>query len=299
MRAACLLLLLTAAPLAAQSGILDSVNARAAAADYARTGRARVVTTGTHLMIPFGHVQPTLRCAPLRVCSVELQPGEKVIDHVVGDPERWVVDLAVGPDSTPVIVTKPAALPNACDLTTNLMVTTSRRIYHVTLDSPPCHQQERSTNPDLPYTRQIKFYFPDEALVVHHRGQPPSASASGGADAPAELRPPEMGTTDLAGLHFEYRVAPDRRFPWVPRTVFDNGRQTCIRLPEEAYHAEMAILYELNAAAEYELVQYVVRDGCILTDRVMQRMVLLIASGGDEGPLRLLIVRVSPRRRDD
>ena len=296
-----LLVFLLAFPTAlpAQRSPMDSANARAATGDYQRTGRARVVQAGTYSMVPFGHVQPTLTCAPLRVCTIELQGGERVIDSVIGDPERWVVDFAAGPDSTPLVVAKPVALPNACDLTTNLVVTTSRRIYHVTLDSPPCAAHGESTNPDLPYTRQVKFYYPDEALVRHHTAAEPRERA-GERDVPAAAGvPAEVGVAmpvaELGELHFDYRATPDRRFPWVPRVIFDNGRQTCIRLPPEAYHSDLAVLYELNAQGGYELVQYVVRDGCILTDRVMLRMVLLIAGGQGGDPLRLLIVRLQSR----
>ena len=173
-----LLLIILPAALHAQRPPLDSANARAATEDYQRTGRARVVQTGTYSMVPFGHVQPTLQCAPLRVCTIELERGERIIDSSVADPVRWVVDFAAGPDSTPLIVTKPVALPNACDLTTNLMVTTTRRIYHVTLDSPPCPSQSESTNPDLPYMAHVKFYYPDETLVRHHGAAEPRESAS-------------------------------------------------------------------------------------------------------------------------
>jgi P-type conjugative transfer protein TrbG len=284
-----LLLLLPAAG-AGQRSSLDSANARVATESYARTGRARVLEAGTYSMVPFGHLQPVLRCAPLRVCTAELQAGERVIDHVIGDPERWVVDFAAGPDSTPLVVAKPAALPDACDMTTNLVVTTSRRIYHLTLDSAPC-PGKATTNPALPYTREIKFYYPDDALVRHHESVdsrpgmdvPLSGAAVGGGGVGMELE-------GLAELHFNYRLVSDRRFPWLPKVVFDDGRQTCVRLPAEAYHSDLAVLYELSPSGEYELVQYVVRDGCILTDRVMQRMVLLIPSGDGE-PLRLLIVR--------
>lgn len=268
---------------------LDSANARAATADYQRTGRARVVQSGTYTMVPFGHVQPTLRCAPLRVCRIELQRGEQVIDWVPGDPERWAVDFATGPDSVTVVVTKPVALPDGCDLTTNLVLTTTRRIYDVTLDSPPCSEQAESTNPDLPYTRQLKFYYPDDALVMHRA--PPTSPAPHSPPAAATGTGPVMSLDDLSQLHTDYQILPDRRFPWTPKVVLDNGRQTCIRLPSEAGFSDMALLYEVNAAGGYELVQYVVRDGCILTDRVMLRMVLLIAGGERGDPLRLLIVR--------
>lgn len=291
------------AALDAQQSPMDSANARAATADYQRTGRARVVQSGSYAMVPFGHVQPTLRCAPLRVCTLELQSGERLVDSVLGDPERWVVDFAAGPDSVPLVVAKPVALPNACDLTTNLVVTTTRRIYHVTLDSPPCAGQSESTNPDLPYMRQVKFYFPDDALVRHHgaavAGQAASVAPAAGGGFPGPRIPSEsvMPVDDLGALHFDYQVVPDERFPWVPKVVFDNGSQTCIRLPPEAYHSDLAVLYELNVRGDYEYVQYGVRDGCIVTDRVMHRMVLIIAAGSGRDPLRLLIVRREPRVR--
>jgi P-type conjugative transfer protein TrbG len=301
MRFCVLLLLATALPhaLSAQGrAALDSVNASAATADYQRTGRARVVQAGTYSMVPYGHIQPTVQCAPLRVCTIELQRGERVIDSALPDRERWVVDFATGPDSTPLVVIKPVALPNACDLTTNLVVTTNLRIYHVTLDSPPCPGQEESTNPALPYQTHVKFYYPDDAALVTHHG-------SGTAGRPLRASPPvdafseagsAMAVSELGDLHFDYQVVPDRGFPWRPKVVFDNGRQTCVRLPPEAHHNDLAVLYELNAQGRYELVQYVVRDGCILTDRVMLRMVLIITAGGGD-PLRLLIVR-RPARGD-
>lgn len=286
--------------LAAQGGTaLDSANANAATADYQRTGRARVVQAGTYSMVPYGHIQPTVRCAPLRVCTIELQKGERVLDSALPDPERWVVDFAAGPDSTPLVVIKPVALPNACDLTTNLVVTTTRRIYQFTLDSPPCPGQEESTNPELPYQTHLKFYYPDDALVTRHasaagaRAQGSDASSGAFASSIGESSA-AMSVSDLGDLHFAYQVVPDRRFPWTPDVVFDNGRQTCVRLPPEAYHSDLAVLYELNAQGGYELVQYAVRDGCMLTDRVMLRMVLVIAAGGGD-PLRLLIVRRASR----
>lgn len=279
-----------------------------------RTGRAKSVTTGARAMVPYGHSQPVLTCAPLRVCTVELQSGERIIDHVLGDPERWAVDFAVGPEATPLIVTKPVALPDACNLTTNLMVTTTVRIYHLTLDSPPCGERPDSTNPVQPYIRQLAFYYPDEALVQHHGG---GHEAERGAQGPDGSAPPGSGRSgaipatiaatgdtgyampvgDISELHFGYRVTPDRRFPWRPLHIFDNGRQTCLRLPEEAWYGDLPVLYELDERGEYGMINYVVRDGCMLADRVMMRMVLVLSGGEGGDPIRMLAVRQPGRAR--
>ena len=279
-------------PAAAQRSELDRTNADAATRDYAQTGRARPVRSGTYTMIPFGHMQPVLQCAPLRVCTIELEPGETVIDDALADTVRWVVDFATGPNQTPVIVAKPVGLPDGCDLTANLMVTTNRRIYHFTLHSPPCREAAGSSNPDLPYTRQIKFYFPDDHLVRHHQGAEGGAPGEPAAGIASQA---SMSVSDLSQLHFDYRSTPDRRFPWVPTQVFDNGRQTCIRLPEQAWYSDLPVLYELDGQGNYTFLNYKVENGCIQADRVMLRMVLLLAGGEGGDPIRLLIVRQPSR----
>ena len=103
--------------------------------EYQRTGRAGVLRQSTVMVVPFGHSQPVLACAPLRASVVELQPGEVVLGVVAGDTERFAVEQThTGPAGrTPLVVVKPLAY----DVTTNLVVSTDRRVYHVTLDSAP------------------------------------------------------------------------------------------------------------------------------------------------------------------
>src|SRR5438034_6480597 len=52
-------------------------------------------------------------CAPLRICMLELQPGEKLNgEPQIGDSLRWQITPAsygTGVDGTPVIVVKPTA----------------------------------------------------------------------------------------------------------------------------------------------------------------------------------------------
>src|SRR5690348_12744480 len=45
----------------------------AATRDFKATGVARIVTEGNFITFPYGHSQPTLTCARLRACIIELQ----------------------------------------------------------------------------------------------------------------------------------------------------------------------------------------------------------------------------------
>src|SRR5579872_4554377 len=83
----------------------------------------------------FGAGLATLVCAPMRICILELQPGEKLNgEPQIGDSVRWQITPAVygtGVDGTPIIVVK----PTASGLDTNLLVTTDRRAYYLRLIS--------------------------------------------------------------------------------------------------------------------------------------------------------------------
>jgi type IV secretion system protein TrbG len=181
------------------------------AADVAREARAvaagrepAVLEHGDVVLAPYGHQVPVLRCAPLRVCLIELEEGELVLNTVTGDAARWILDRAVaGPRAaTTVIVAK----PTACNLTTNLVITTDRRIYQITLDARPCRSEE-GENPHEPFTRLLRFYYPDELVRTWA-----TAAEAKRAAAAAEARAvtplgagPQGGGPALAALHFNYR----------------------------------------------------------------------------------------------
>jgi Conjugal transfer protein len=81
------------------------------------------------VLFAFGAGLPTVVCAPLRVCLIELQPGEKLVgEPQIGDSVRWNVAPATygkSDESTAMLVLKPQ-MPG---LDTNLLITTDRRAY--------------------------------------------------------------------------------------------------------------------------------------------------------------------------
>lgn len=304
---AILALLLAAAPaMAMAQSSLDEANRSVAIQHYARTGQARVVRSGTIEMFPFGHVQPQLTCAPIRVCSVELEGGEKIIDDFLADPVRWTLDIGEGPNQAPMLYVSPRSEVQPCDLTTNLVITTDRRVYHFTLDSPPCPKDLESTNPHLPYTRHVKFYYPDDRLRHHGPPEGPQVFSnarltsnrprSAGAEPAAATAPGmRLGAEDLSAMYFGYKVEVDREFPWEPEQVYDNGQSTCIRIPAKASRYAHPVLYEADRTGELMIVNYVQRDGCYESDRVMDKMILVLGDAKGR-PVRLVITRKAERK---
>src|ERR1700680_761438 len=168
---------------ATDAAATPSVTAAAVAAEVAREARAvaagrepAVLEHGDVVLAPYGHQVPVLRCAPLRVCLIELEEGELVLNTVTGDTARWILDrAAAGPRAATALI---VAKPTACNLTTNLAITTDRRIYPVTLDARPCRSEE-GENPHEPFTRLLRFYYPDELVRTWARDEEARRGAAG------------------------------------------------------------------------------------------------------------------------
>jgi type IV secretion system protein VirB9 len=242
----------------------DEDDITAATCAFRATGVARVVRQGSFLTFPYGHSQPTVTCARLRACVIELEPGEIVLSRIAGDLTRWeVTPAAAGPDGrTTLVVVK----PKDCDLTTNLVLATDRRIYDLTLDSPPCRATagRSETNPQDPYARHVRFYYPDQTVALWPRPAPPRIDA------------------DVAELNFNYDVRRDKHFPWRPAQVFDDGAHVYIKLPETARHNEAPALFIVAEDGSRTLLNYSVIGDTYVTDRLFNQAVLVVGVDGKE-----------------
>lgn len=79
-------------------------------------------------VVPAGYAAPTLACAPLHACTVRLVPGERITAVALGDTVRWLSTTAEAGGQSVVVVK-----PTHPGIRTNLVVTTDRRVYDITL----------------------------------------------------------------------------------------------------------------------------------------------------------------------
>ncbi len=238
--------------------------------EYRDTGRARTLRQSTVMVFPFGHSQPVLATAPLRASVIELEPGEIVFGMAAGDTERFAYEMSYtgqGGD-TPIVLVKPLD----AGITTNLVISTDRRIYHVTLDAAPSTDVlVTSENPQSRYARHIRFYYPDEALARLADGLG-TAAAFSAADQGG-------GLASLSDLHFEYRVDGDREVSEAVRRVYDDGVHTYIELTDHAQRSGAApVLFVLGPDGRRESLNYVLRDGRYITDRTFDRAELVLGA---------------------
>jgi len=182
--------------------------------------------------------------APEQVTDIALQPGETLIAVASGDTVRWVIgDTTSGSGAekrTHVLVK-----PFSAGLATNLVITTDRRSYHLSLTSVA-----RTAMMALSWT------YPQDELIALKR-----------ATAAVEAAAPIAAGIEVEQLHFNYALSGDRP-AWRPLRAFDDGRQTFVEFPASLAVGEAPPLFLLDAKGDAQLVNYRVRARFYVVDRL-------------------------------
>lgn len=242
-----------AAPAAAQG--MSANEARGTNISGQWRGSRGLVTRGADgkVIFLYGEIQPSVVCSPLQVCDIELQAGEVVRDVLVGDTVRWKVEPAtsgaVGGQAIHLIV-KPAE-PG---LVTSMVVTTSRRTYHIQLKS---HQSQ--------YMARIGFEYPEDVSTrlsdINARLE---ASTIPGAGVPAEQ------------LNFQYSVSGNAG--WRPTRVYSDGQKTYIQFPRSMSGQDAPVLFVVSGG-QNRIVNYRMKGNMMVVDYHVDRAVLVSGVG--------------------
>ena len=242
--------------------------------EYRKSGNARTIRQSNYVAHPYGHSQPTLTCAPLRACLIELEAGEVLMAVIAGDTERWLIEQAFTGQSgsTPLVVVK----PTGWDLTTNLVISTDRRIYELTLDAPPARKERGGEkNPQALYTRRIRFYYPDDMVQA-------ARLHTAAAERTARNVIPMSSAFQLENLNFNYKWMRDKGFPFDLEQAFDDGAHTYLKLPAHAKNDVAPVLFLLEGGKR-QILNYAVRAAgensqYYITDRVITHGVLVVGA---------------------
>lgn len=229
-------------------------------ARFEEGGRPEVLRMSDMLIYPFGHYQPVLTCTVLRACLVELENGEALISLITGDDQRWLIDhTSTGAGRmTPLVSVKPVDY----NITTNLIISTDRRVYHITLDSPPRTTRSQPYNPLGHYTRHVRFYYPrSQAAIYNKLGSQPSQEES----------------LVLGELNYQYTWRRSKGFPWEPKAIFDDGERVYIRLPEEAQVTDQPLL-SIGREGQERVADYLLHEGHYIVSGLFDHARLIVSA---------------------
>lgn len=237
---------------------------------WQRTGVAKpIMSDDGKVLFPFGQYLPTLTCAPLRACDIELQPGEVVTGKpLAGDSVRWIVTRAesgAGDKKITHVVVK----PTDSGLDTNVIITTDRRTYHLRLVSG---SNERE------YLNRVGFYYPADQVDEWAED---AAKQEKVAREKEKTVVAELPNLSVDQLDFSYRVDGGRtRFS--PVRIFNDGTRVYIQMPEEMRASEAPILLLIGADDKPQIVNYRVKDAYYIVDKLFDKAVLMVGNDGSE-----------------
>lgn len=212
----------------------------------------------------FGAQQPSIVCAVLQVCDIELQAGEQVNSIHLGDAARWTVEPAItgsGAAEIQHLVIKPLDV----GLETSLIVSTDRRTYHLRLRS---HRSE--------FMPRVGFTYPEEALAKWDALK---------ARAGQEQQQRTLASTGeyLGDLSFAYEVSGTAA--WKPVRVYSDGRKTIIEMPRAMQQTEAPALLVVRREGglfkddDTVMVNYRVQGDRYIVDAVFDKAVLVAGVG--------------------
>lgn len=205
-----------------------------------------------------------------QITTIALEPGESLTGAgpiAAGDTARWVIgdtESGSGANRRVQILVK----PTRPDISTNLVITTDRRIYMIELRAR-----------DALYMPAVAWSYP-----APPPGQRPSVPA-------APVIPAESARNYRYGLQL-----PGENPPWRPVAVFDDGRRVYVVFPRGIVQGEMPPFFVLGSDGEPQIVNSRIHQNVLIVDRLFGAAELRLGSGDRQQVVR--IIRMEPTQAE-
>ena len=198
--------------------------------------------------------------APGQITNIALEPGESLTGAgpiAAGDTARWIIgdtESGSGLSRRVHILVK----PTRPDITTNLVITTDRRIYMLELRAEA-----------KPYMPAVAWAYP--VLPASQRGTVPTTPIIPAA----------------AARHYRYGLTGDTP-PWRPVAVYDDGRRVYVEFPRGIVQGEMPPIFVLGTHGEPQLVNSRIHQNILIVDRIFGAAELRLGSGKQQQTVRIV-----------
>jgi len=200
--------------------------------------------------------------APSQITNIALEPGESLTGAgpiAAGDTTRWIIgdtESGNGANRRVHILVK----PTRDDISTNLVITTDRRVYMIELRA------------------REALYMPSVAWAY------PSRPAGSRVATPAV---PTIPVEAARNYRYGLQVQGDSP-PWRPVSVFDDGRRVYVVFPRGIVQGEMPPLFVLGSDGEPQIVNSRIHQNVLIVDRLFGAAELRLGSGTRQQVVRIV-----------
>jgi type IV secretion system protein VirB9 len=197
--------------------------------------------------------------APGQITDIALEPGESLTGAgpiAAGDTARWIIgDTESGSGITRRVHV--LVKPTRPDITTNLVITTDRRIYMLELRA--------GANPYMP---AVAWAYP----------QPPASQR--------QAMPATPVIPAAAARNYRYALSGDNP-PWRPVAVYDDGRRVYVEFPRGIVQGEMPPLFVIGSEGELQIANSRIYQNILIVDRLFSAAELRLGSGDHQQTVRI------------
>lgn len=244
----------------------------AQAKKWQQTGQAKpIISDDGRIMYPYGQYLPKLTCTLMRVCDIQLEPGELLTGKPVsGDTARWMMSKqtsGTGDKAVTHVIVKPTDV----NIQTNLIITTDRRTYQVELYSSPNEKD---------YLNMIGFYYPEDLTSEWDESAKLKAREQKAHD---QLVAAELPAGAADRLDFDYSIDGGSGVAFKPVRVYNDGLKTYIQLPDGVATAEAPVLLLIGKDGKPEIVNWRPKTATLYeVDKLFDKAMLVVGTDGDE-----------------
>lgn len=206
---------------------------------------------------------------PRAVTHLEFPGEERIVTLAAGDTANF--EFTPTKDRRHLFVR--ARIENA---STSMTVITDKRSFQFVV---------RATYDGAKWYQRVTWRVP-QTLLFDSADEAPRASApSQVASAPASEASPVEGVRP-EDLRFNYHIEGDA--PFKPVSIFDNGKMTWLRMAPGLQ--ELPVVFALDEAGEFQLVNYVPKGDYLVVQRTMPKFVLRI------GKAQVTVSKTQPKK---
>jgi P-type conjugative transfer protein TrbG len=227
--------------------------------NYVRTGQADIITRpdGTFLF-PYGLAQVTLTTKKMMYSKIILQEGEKITSAAAADTVRWEVQpsyIGDANDYTPVVLIKPFF----GGLQTNLSIITNKRDYDIYVQSVDTGD----------FMERIGYYYPQDRADIVNTGM------SIFNDTDANTGAPKI---NIENIRHDYKAIGDKRLPWYPLDVFEDGQKVYIKMSPKVSRSELPAFMAVDEAGQINVVNYRYYRPYFVVDAIFDNGLLVLGT---------------------
>lgn len=231
---------------------------------YTKQGVAKnIASKGFKTFAYDAYFHPIVSCAPLRLCVIQLEQGERINNIDLGDAAHWLVSTSfVGSSSDGSY--QVSLKPKLYNIATDIVISTNHRIYNIGLVS----KKGASTH-------IVNFYYPEETFhkaIANAQSHENSGSIGNFVSRQTNIK--------VDKINFNYSFSGNRP-PWRPTRVFDDGNKTFIQMPSITERMNLPVLY-IRRGKQLELINYRFNRPYYVVDGLFKNAILVSGKGSSQ-----------------